>query len=338
VLVIEGRNVHEIFPEALRMLEKQGVKRNSRNGPVTMFPTPVTTVYHNPTERVMYHPARDANPFFHLAESLWMLGGRNDVDFVSRYVPRMKDYSDDGVTFHGAYGKRWRGHFPMDGNRYNRVFGYRDQLDSIIKDLSVNKDDRRCVLSMWDATVDLGRDGKDFPCNTQATFQVGCDGRLNMMVTNRSNDIIWGAYGANAVQFSMLLEFMARCIEVPVGTYYQVSANFHAYDAVYLNMQEELKTSRDLPSPYTINVVKPYPLMSTPRDVWEKDLKGYLNPHLQPGYSFTEPFFTEVAIPMDKAYWAHKAGRDGEAIDELTAVAATDWWLAAKQWIERRAK
>jgi hypothetical protein len=252
----------------------------------------------------------------------------------------MKSYSDDGVTFHGAYGKRWRGHFPMPYNRYNKTFGYKDQLDSIIKDLIVNKDDRRCVLEMWDSVVDLGRSLKDVPCNTHAYFQVASDGRLDMLVSNRSNDIIWGAYGANAVHFSYLHEFMARAIDVPQGVYRQVSANFHAYKEVFdkmVGMQEYvIHSTHKCFNPY-LGCVETYPLMSTPRNVWEQDLAAYMREEIGiTKYEYRDPFFPKVAIPIAKAYWAHKAGMDEVALELISTVEATDWQMACNQWIERR--
>jgi thymidylate synthase len=65
-------------------------------------------------------------------------------------------------------------------------------------------------------------------CNLQVLFDAGL-GRLNMTVTNRSNDLIWGAYGANVVHFSFLHEYMAALTGLPVGCYYQVSNNLHIY-------------------------------------------------------------------------------------------------------------
>lgn len=158
--VINVRNVHHALPLALHELKQEGIDRESRNGPVRVFKTPVTTVYQNPTERVLFWAERDANPFFHFFESLWMLAGQNDVPFLAYFVKRMVTYSDYGKTFHGAYGHRWRQHFKdKDGNKI-------DQLAIVIKALKENPDDRRCVVQMWDSSVDLGKQGKDFPCNT----------------------------------------------------------------------------------------------------------------------------------------------------------------------------
>ena len=104
--------------------------------------------------------------FFHLMESLWMLAGRNDVEWISKYNKKISEYSDDGKTFHGAYGHRWRNHFSGGPNKI------KDQLDQVMIRLHKFPNDRRCVVSMWDPNIDLVMEnkGKDYPCNTQIFF------------------------------------------------------------------------------------------------------------------------------------------------------------------------
>ena len=89
-------------------LESCGIWQESRSGKVIEYPEPVMTTYKRPEERVLFYPSRDANPFFHLFEALWMLAGKNDLEYVSRFNSRMKDFSDDGKILNGAYGHRWR--------------------------------------------------------------------------------------------------------------------------------------------------------------------------------------------------------------------------------------
>jgi thymidylate synthase len=52
---------------------------------------------------------------------------------------------------------------------------------------------------------------------------------LDLTVLCRSNDVVWGAYGANAVHFSVLQEYLAGRIGVDVGVMYQFSNNYHGY-------------------------------------------------------------------------------------------------------------
>ena len=153
---ITARNVNgailrgvDLFKDKVNYREQE-----SRNGKTLEAVEPVTTKYLRPTERVCLIPERDANPFFHFIESMWMLAGRNDLQSLTYYVASMSDFSDDGETLWGAYGYRWRQYF------------HKDQINMVIKLLKENPDDRRAVLQMWDANKDLARVSKDVPCNT----------------------------------------------------------------------------------------------------------------------------------------------------------------------------
>jgi len=105
---IYARGVSEALFLGRQALLSSGVAVETRNGSALEFPTPVITTYTHSRERVLFYPERDANPYFHLMESLWMLAGRNDVEWISQFNHRIEEYSDDGDVFHGAYGFRWR--------------------------------------------------------------------------------------------------------------------------------------------------------------------------------------------------------------------------------------
>lgn len=217
------------------------VRRNSRNGPVLVIDEPVTITYSHPTERVLFNQARDANPFMHLYESLWMLAGRNDVAPLAYYAKNFLNYSDDGKTLNGAYGYRWR-HAeryewsnPTDLYRSENV----DQLKILIDHLKADPTSRRAVLQMWNVEDDLLKIGlkeitteankqyrtfsppsRDVCCNLSVMFSLreivtnnvgkmsaaalesgareevtNCV--LDMTVTNRSNDLVWGCLGSD---------------------------------------------------------------------------------------------------------------------------------------------
>lgn len=352
--VLHVRNVHHALTLALKLLEKEGVRRDSRNGPVVMSPVPVTTVYERPRERVMFHPWRDANPFFHFYESLWMLAGRNDVKSLTRYVDRMKSFSDNGQHFNAAYGFRWRQsrgdlkRVDYDDYSYNP----RDQLRDIIARLKSSRDDRRCVLQIWDHEYDLRAPGdtqtKDSACNVAATFQVGVDGRLDMSLFCRSNDVIWGAYGANAVHFSMLQEYVASFVGVPVGTLTQISVNWHAYEDVLKSTVAKWKDqdpSRTYHHERYMAQVEPYPLvMNTTMEEWDlechhfTDFDGVRPPGGRD--QFDELFFRNVAWPIVAAHDAYRDLQDEErfdyALEQLSKCEASDWRIACQDWLKRR--
>lgn len=327
--VIRARNVHNALPLGLAHLASCGVPAPSRAGDVLVAPGPVTTVYDNPTERVLFWLERDANPFFHLMEGLWMLAGRNDLAFPQSYVKHFSDFSDDGVTIHGAYGYRWRNHFGFD------------QIRRVIAYFARHPMGRRAVIAMWDPETDLREDevGRDMPCNTQILFAVTYGrrdepNRLNMTVINRSNDVIWGLYGANAVHMSMLQEYIAAQLGLAVGVMTTVSNNFHAYKAVFdKTYRGALRDAANvLLCPYGVDEVAPYPMVQNPK-TWDRDLALFFEDPTSNG--FDNSFFHKVAKPI---YWAHVAAKRNAWVNALEIIEqceAADWRVAAADWLRR---
>lgn len=332
--VLNVQNVNEAVACGFTYLLNYGAEESSRNGKVLVSTDPVCTIYNKPLERVLFSPTRDANPFFHLMESLWMLAGRNDVEFPAQFNKRFKEYSDDGVIAWGAYGHRWR-----------QFFGY-DQLAVIIRELRANPTSRRCVLAMWNGMPDELTDtppdldvavkgGKDVPCNTHAYFDVR-GGALNMTVCNRSNDAVWGAYGANVVHFGFLLEYMAEQIGVPVGVYRQMSNNFHAY----LDHYDRQKLESIVAETSKTNLYKIYPDMQvvplgSAAEGWHDELMGFFDAEQ---HTFEHPFFELVAAPMLLAWRHHKDGDAVWAKKSIDTMPYCDWQIAALGWLNKREK
>jgi len=361
MLVINARSVSEALSGGLHAIRVHGIAKPSRVGDVLVMPRPVMTEYSDPTNRVLLSPMRDANPFFHVMETLWMLAGHNDLPWLVRFNKRFASYSDDGgQTQPGAYGFRWRNHFGHD------------QLQDLILELKHNPDTRRCVLAMWDGgaraswagdiAYDWQRQEGDFfnavagsadvPCNTHAYFDT-IDGRLNMTVCCRSNDIIWGAYGANAVHFSFLLEYISGMTGIPMGVYRQFSNNYHLYTNV-IPREELMPLSRNVLAhdPYLAPIgmgalrmelkspsLRKVPLITAP-EVFDVDLFKFMADSSMPALidigDYYEPFFRNVAVPMFNAHAFYRDKNYKAAIDVAEQIRAEDWRMACVQWLERR--
>jgi hypothetical protein len=339
VIVLNVRNVNEALPLGMALMAEQGVERHSRGGPVIEVPQPVSTVYSRPQERVLFSPERDANPFFHFFEGLWMLEGRNDVGFLRVFNPRMAEFSDDGELFHGAYGFRWR-----------EWFGF-DQLTHVTHALFKNPEDRRAVVAMWSPNGDAvssegagGSTSRDLPCNTHIYFKVRAD-QLHMTVCNRSNDMLWGAYGANVVHMSMLQEYIANKLGIEVGPYTQVSDSLHVYTegpggAVYSRVKERgpvyeaTKLVKPAPDLYTRGLAAHYPMAADCIE-WDLDMQHFfrlwdhgIDPSVE---EYQTPFWDNVVKPLWKA-WRLKSP------PEARKCSALDWRHAALEWLSRRGK
>ena len=99
-------NVNEALPRALALVKEHGVSSSSRGIETLRVPGPVSTIYRNPTRRVLFDVVRDANPFFHLIEAMWVLAGSRRVELPRHFLDGIARYSDDGKVFHGAYSYR----------------------------------------------------------------------------------------------------------------------------------------------------------------------------------------------------------------------------------------
>ena len=331
MIVLNCRNVNDGFVKAMDLIaQNKEYTFPSRAGEVIEVPQPVATVYGNSKERVLFEDARNANPFFHLIESLWMLGGCNDLEYIEYYNKRMSQFSDDGETLQGSYGFRWREHFGGD------------QLGVIIERLRNDPTDRRCVLQMWDPYVDFNTESVDVPCNTAIYFKVR-DGKLDMTVSNRSNDVIWGAFGANVVHMSILQEYMAYGIGVEIGTYTQVSDSLHAYTDLFYDMYNQMEaedafdfySQMSLRNPYDNKAINSFPLISTDIITWEQDLTWFLCRAPMSSVDFADPFFSEVAVPLQDAWYLYKSEEYDEALIEVQSCLASDWGTAAYNWLNK---
>lgn len=314
---LSDRNVNILFPMGLQLLNTQGLERDSRNGPTLEIMEPVAVTYTHSDERVLFDKNRDANPFFHLFESLWMLAGRDDVAFLDQYNSQMKQYSDDGRTFNAPYGYRLRKQFSFD------------QLDEVIKRLRRDCDDRRAVLQIMNAEDSI-KPSKDHACNLVITPRIR-KGRLDWTVFNRSNDYVYGMTGANVVHMSIIQEYVARMIGVEPGAYTQITNCLHAYTAnpVWNRVKDTPLMFHDL---YTIGKVKPFPLITKVHD-WDNDLKRWMDcPWADVQY--VDPFFNQVAKPMAIAHRAHKENKNG--LRYVGRIEASDWRVACTDWLERR--
>lgn len=323
------------------------VRRPSRNGPVLMVDEPVTITYTHPKERVLFNQARDANPFFHLYESLWMLAGRNDVAPLAYYASNMSNYSDDGETLNGAYGYRWRHFQPVKEPGWEDL--ERDQLDLLVAHLKADPTSRRAVLQMWDVEDDLLKIGesKDVCCNTAVYFSVRtiegdrCEPWfLDMTVTNRSNDLIWGCLGANAVHFSFLQEYMAARIGVEVGRYNQFTNNLHVYESNW-KPDEWLASANvtdgygDLKGGTFISLVKDPAMFEEELPRFVERFSGKL-PAEDLADDWKEPFLLDVAQPMLIAFACHKVRDYHGAFAGMEHIMADDWRTVATNWLTKR--
>jgi thymidylate synthase len=178
----------------------------------------------NPLDRSIVVTGRHNNIFATIAESMWVLAGRNDIEFLAPYLPRAADFSDDGKTWRAGYGPRLR-------NWYGT-----DQLEAVRHLLIDDPTTRRAVMNIFDPRVDY-ISSRDIPCTNWLAFSLR-DGALDMSVAVRSNDLFWGFSGINTFEWSVLQEAMAFWIGAEVGSVHYFIGSLHIYERHFARARE----------------------------------------------------------------------------------------------------
>lgn len=234
-----GENPTKLYYVSLMKLVEEGYSCSPR-GKLIKELRPSCFEFENPYNRVTFLGARRINPFFQVAESLWILSGRADVEWLCKFNANMKSFSDDGHWFNAPYGERIRSW--GKNSAHNIIINPVDQLtDAYIKLLN-DKDTRQAVIVISNPSFDNSRytiveQGKDIACNLVITFKIR-DNKLNMTVFNRSNDESWGVFGANLCQFTTIQEVLLswlknsgkpEFVDLEIGTYCQITDSLHIY-------------------------------------------------------------------------------------------------------------
>lgn len=160
------------------------------------------------SQNILTLPSRKVNYAFAVAEWLWMMFGRDDVKFVSAFNKKIADYSDDGVTFFGAYGPR-----------------IAEQLEYVCGALKGDHDTRQAIMTTWRPNPSKT---KDVPCTLIFHFMIR-EGRLNLIVTMRSNDV-WLGTPYDTFNFTQIQNFVAGLLGLPRGSYILTADSFHIYE------------------------------------------------------------------------------------------------------------
>lgn len=340
-MIFKGSNQYELFPQVMSAFFNCGIKRPSRNGDVLQLPGVVQIVQTRPWERVFVHPVRDSNPFFHLMEALAMLVDYNSVPFLSHFAKNMKEFSDDGLTYNAFYGTRARTTFGLD------------QLEEVVKTLKADPASRQAVVQMWNP-MDLIKQTKDKACNMSMIFSVDHEEKLCLTTFNRSNDAIWGYFGANAVHLSIFQEYVAEQLDRDMGNWTHVSNNFHGY-----MWNEKFKALLDDPDQwysaehhYSAGNVRHSALGSEKKDFLLNLREFIVSCHSAIMYSHlsnqaiggNHSFINEVAEPIFRTFQLYRYKKTHYDIYHPGTIlwnahnegVQNDWFHAGREWLNAR--
>ena len=300
---------------------------------------------HDPRQRVIF--GRVINPAFALAEVLWILAGANDVRFLQFWNPRMKRYSDNGVSFHGAYGYRLGAQPSLPPAiaaqlRHTAAEGAPriDQLKRAYEALQTTPNSRQVVLQIWDNTLDLPNPdprSKDIPCNLMSHLLLR-DGKLEWLQVMRSNDLIWGT-PYNFIQWTTMQEIVAGWLGAEVGTYTHISDSLHVYQRHWAELDGIAVAAQSAPT-NTADLRLSYPEWE---QVWQQLLQGALAlAEKKEAAELMQVAKSFATLPPAYQEWgavlvAEALARHGhhEAAREAIHAAGPFWGASWQQWSER---
>lgn len=193
----------------------------------------VSFTIRDPIARTPYLAARRANIVFNHAEALWYLSGRDDLDMIAHYAPRLRGLSENGKTLTGtAYGPRLFGSSPPDG---------RSQFDRILALVRDDPDTKRATALIMRPDELTDPANPDVACTLGLQFMLRAN-RLHTSAYMRGNDAMIGLYG-DTFAFTFIQEFAAQLLGVEVGTY------AHHVGSMHINTLDLAKVERILAEP-----------------------------------------------------------------------------------------
>ena len=170
----------------------------------------------DPKDRKIINKEREWNENYADCEWLWYLSGDRSVDklgeFYGKIPPIWEKMADAEGNVNSNYGWQW------DRNK---------QIDYVYELLLNQPDTRQAVITILDMK-EHDKFTYDTPCTYAIQFTI-VNGRLDMCVTMRSNDL-WYGFCNDQYQFSKLQELMAYRLDIETGVYYHFAHNMHLYN------------------------------------------------------------------------------------------------------------
>lgn len=171
-------------------------------------------------------------------ELLWFLRGDTNVAYLQEHGVRIwNEWADESGDLGPVYGRQWRSWPRATG-------GSIDQIQQVIKELKVNPDSRRMVVSAWNV-AELDQMALA-PCHCLMQFYVS-NGRLSLQLYQRSADVFLGV-PFNIASYALLLMMIAQVVGLEAGEFIHTFGDVHIYRNHLDQVSEQLRREpRPLP-------------------------------------------------------------------------------------------
>lgn len=158
--------------------------------------------------------ARKMGYRFMCAEAWWILSGHNRVDLIKPYSKDISNFSDNGITFAGAYGPK-----------------IVDQLQYVVECFEQDIESRQAVEIIWRENP---RKSKDIPCTISVQFIIR-NGKLHCIDTMRSSDAwlgwVYDVFNFSCLSMWIVLALKQKGINVELGNLTLQAGSQHLYES-----------------------------------------------------------------------------------------------------------
>lgn len=172
-------------------------------------------------------PIRALGYKFMFAEAAWILSGDNRVETITAYSKDIANFSDDGITFFGAYGPK-----------------IAEQMKYVIETLKADQETRQAVINIWRENP---AKSKDIPCTLSAQFLIR-NGFLHCVVNMRSSDL-WLGHPYDIFNFSVISAWIVIMLRLQGVTHIQLgeltlnAGSKHLYSRNFEDVERVLEGS-----------------------------------------------------------------------------------------------
>ncbi len=162
-------------------------------------------------------------------ELLWFLKGDTNIKYLNdNGVKIWNEWADANGDLGPVYGKQWRSWQGADG----KVI---DQVADVIKQIKINPDSRRMIVSAWNVT-ELGEMAL-MPCHALFQFYVAppdfqkgeTRGKLSCQLYQRSADVFLGV-PFNIASYALLTMMIAQVCDLDCGDFIHTLGDVHIYN------------------------------------------------------------------------------------------------------------
>lgn len=133
-------------------------------------------------------PGRKMNYNFMFGEAYYLLSGSNRVSDITQFMNAIGKFSDDGVTFNGAYGPK-----------------IMEQISYVVNTLFSDNESRQALLTIW---RERPAPSKDLPCTISLKWLIR-NGQLHCFADMRSSDA-WLGWCYDVFNFSMISHYVCN--------------------------------------------------------------------------------------------------------------------------------